>query len=91
LDWNPAGEYDGRLRMEIRPDGIVGGSFINTEGQTSLITGGIQGTKIWLDLGFASAVGHRTYNGTLVDGKLEATAPGRGFHNWTLEGTHAKY
>jgi hypothetical protein len=90
VDLMSAGEYDGRLRLRIAPDGIVGGTFMNTEGRTSFITGGLDGTKIWLDLGNSSAIGHRTYNGTLIDGKLEATAPGRGLHTWTLEGTPAK-
>lgn len=90
VDSMSAGEFDGRLRMNISPDGIVGGTFMNTEGRTALVTGGLDGTKIWLDLGASSAVGHRTYNGTLVDGKLEATAPGRSLHTWTLEGTPAK-
>jgi hypothetical protein len=67
VDLTSAGEYDGRLRMQIMPDGIVDGTFMNTEGQTSFITGGITGTKIWLELGNSSAIGRRTYNGTFVD------------------------
>jgi hypothetical protein len=91
IDQLSAGEFDGRLQLRVSPDGIVGGTFRNSEGQTSLITGGLDGTKIWLSLGNSSAIGHRTYNGTLIDGKLEATAPGHRFHDWTLEGTPFKH
>jgi hypothetical protein len=87
FDLMSAGEYDGRLRLRISPDGIVGGKFMNSEGRTSMVTGGLNGTKIWLELGNSSAIGHRTYNGTFVDGKIEATAPGRRLHDWTLEAT----
>jgi len=81
-----AGEYDGRLRIRITPDGIVGGTFMTTEGTLSSVIGGLTGTKIWLQLGESTPL-ERTFQGTLVDGKLTATAMGRGLHSWTLEGT----
>jgi hypothetical protein len=81
-----AGEYDGRLRIRITSDGIVGGTFMTTEGALSNVTGGLNGTKIWLQLGDHTPL-ERTFQGTLVDGKLTATAMGRGLHSWTLEGT----
>jgi hypothetical protein len=80
-----AGEYDGRLRIRITPDGILNGSFMDTEGHISDVTGGLDGTKVWIDLGHASP-GQHYFNGTLIDGKLEAGAT-RGMHTWKLEGT----
>jgi hypothetical protein len=84
-----AGEYDGRLRINIAPDGIVNGSFMNTEGGISSVVGGLDGTKIWLDLGHASPTPKHWFNGTFVDGKLEMSAT-EGRHAWTFEGTPAK-
>jgi hypothetical protein len=81
-----AGEYDGRLRIRISSDGIVNGTFLTTEGALSNVTGGLNGTKIWLQLGDRTPI-ERTFQGTFVDGKLSATAQGRGLHSWTLEGT----
>jgi hypothetical protein len=84
------GEYDGRLRIRITSDGIVGGTFLTTEGQLSNVTGGLNGTKIWLPLGDRTPIG-RTFQGTFVDGKLSATAQGRGLHSWTLEGNPTRH
>ncbi len=86
-----AGEYDGRLRLSISDDGIVSGTFMNTEGQIVQVTGGMTGTKIWLLIGNGSRIQNHYFNGTLVDGKLTATAPGNGLHTWTLEGKPAKH
>jgi hypothetical protein len=50
-----AGEYDGRMRLRISPDGIVSGTFMNTQGEVvSSVTGGLDGTKIWLQIGNGS-------------------------------------
>jgi hypothetical protein len=81
-----AGEYDGRLRMNITPDGIVNGTFLTDDGELSNVTGGLHGKKIWLQIGDHTAI-ERTFTGTFVDSKLTATAMGRGLHSWTLEGT----
>jgi hypothetical protein len=81
-----AGEYDGRLRIRITANGIVGGTFMTTEGTLSSVSGGLNGTKIWLQLGERTPI-ERTFQGTFVDGKLTATAMGHGLHSWTLEGT----
>ena len=81
-----AGEYDGRLRMRIGSDGIVSGTFTNTEGQFSSIIGGVTGTKIWIDIGNASPTSEHLFNGTFTGDKLLATAP-HGLHVWTLEGS----
>ena len=85
-----AGEYDGRLRIRISADGIVGGTFMDTQGGLSQVIGGLDGTKIWIDLGHASPTNQHLFNGTLIDGKLVAGAA-HGIHTWTLEGTPAKH
>jgi hypothetical protein len=85
-----AGEYDGRLRLAVYADGIVSGSFMTTEGRISEVTGGMKGDKIWFTIGDGSLRNHY-FNGTLVDGKLLAYAPGNGLHTWTLEGKPAKH
>ena len=53
-DTDAAGEYDGRLRIKVSSDGIVAGTYMDTEGYISTVAGGVDGTKIWLDLRAAS-------------------------------------
>jgi hypothetical protein len=87
-----AGEYDGRMRLRISSDGIVSGTFMNTEGQVTDVTGGMTGTKIWIQIGNSSRIGQRNYfNGTFIDGKLTGQAPTTGRHIWSIEGTPAKH
>ena len=86
-DSSSAGEYDGRLRLNIAPDGIVTGNFMTTEGQVAGVSGGLSGTKIWLQIG--NGVRGRIYSGTFVDGKLETTGSGHGLHVWNFEGKPA--
>jgi hypothetical protein len=80
-----AGEYDGRLRLRIGAGGTVSGWFMNTEGAITTVTGGIDGTTIWIDLAAGSPSLLRFFRGTLVEGKLQATAP-HGIDTWILEG-----
>ena len=47
--------------------------------------------RSWIQIGHGSRSGHNYFDGTLVDGKLEAKARGTGFHLWTLEGKPAKH
>ena len=82
------GEYDGRLRLRVSPEGIVAGSFVTTEGRISQVSGGIEGSNIWIDLHAGSPGTAGVFSGTLVDGKLLATRT-RGMHTWQLEGTAA--
>jgi hypothetical protein len=82
-----AGEYDGRLRLSIASDGIVTGNFTTSEGQVAGVSGGLSGTKIWLQIG--NGVRGRIFTGTFVDGKLEATRSGNGLHVWNFEGKPA--
>jgi hypothetical protein len=81
-----AGQYEGRLRLRITPDGVVAGSFMNTEGSITTVIGGLTGTKIWIDLAAGSPGLQRLFRGTLTGGKLRATAP-HGIDTWILEGT----
>jgi hypothetical protein len=90
-DPTTAGEYDGVLRLSISTDGIVSGSFMNTEGLISQVTGGMKGQKIWFLIGNGSRIQNHYFNGTLIDSKLLATAPGNGLHTWTLEGKPANH
>jgi hypothetical protein len=81
-----AGEYDGRMRIRITPDGIVQGTFMNTQGQASSVTGGLDGTKIWLEIGNSSRIGRNYYSGTFMDGVIKAAAPTTTIrHLWMLE------
>jgi hypothetical protein len=86
-----AGEYDGRLRLAVYPDGIVSGTYMNTEGQISEVTGGATGEKIWFTIGNGPRIQNHYFTGTLIDGKLLARAPGNGLRTWTLEGKPAKH
>jgi hypothetical protein len=90
-DADSAGEFDGRMHLNISSDGIVYGTYMNTEGQTAVISGGVEGTKIWIQIGHGGLIGHNYFDGSLVNGVLEAKARGTGFHLWTLEGKPAKH
>ena len=82
-----AGEYQGRMRITVQPNGIITGWFTNTQGSISNVIGGLTGNKIWIQLGNAGIVGHDYYQGTFIDGKIEAIAPitTRTLNRWTLE------
>lgn len=84
-----AGEYHSRMRMTVEPNGILSGWLVNTEGTISSVTGGVDGTKIWIQLGNAGIVGGHYYQGTFIDGKIEATAPTTSgtLNTWSLEAT----
>jgi hypothetical protein len=60
---------------------------MTTEGQLASVSGGLTGTKIWLQIG-NGARGH-IFTGTFVDGKLETTGSGAGLHVWNFEGKPA--
>ena len=84
-----AGEYQGRLHMTVQPNGIITGWFTNTQGSISTVTGGVDGSKIWIQIGNAGMVGGHYYQGTFVNGKIEATAPNTShtLNTWSLEAT----
>ncbi len=84
------GQYNGLLRLFIQPNGVVSGTMMTTQGDLSQVVGGLNGTKIWLQIGNQSPGLQKTYEGTFVAGKLLATAQGAGLHTWTLEGEPAK-
>jgi hypothetical protein len=87
-DTDAGGEYDGRLRITVSSTGIISGSYIDTEGDISTVAGGLDGTKIWLDMHAASAGTSGIFNGTFSNGKLRATHA-HGLHTLTLEGSSA--
>lgn len=66
-----AGEYQGRLSLTVYPSGIVQGLYRPDDGGFRTVTGGIDGTKIWLDIGLTRPL-HLT--GTFSDGKLDMIA-----------------
>jgi hypothetical protein len=86
-DSSTAGEFDGRLRLSVAPDGIVSGNFMNTQGEVAGVSGGLSGTKIWLQIG--NGVRGQIFTGTFADGKLETTRSGNGLHVWNFEGKPA--
>jgi hypothetical protein len=67
-----AGEYDGLLRLRVSPDGIVQGSYQPSDGGIVSVTGGLDGKRIWLDLGDGIRALHVT--GTFENGVLKTTA-----------------
>jgi len=83
------GEYDGRLRLRITPDGIVSGTFMTTEGRITTVTGSLTGMQIRLDLDADSPGLRRYFSGTFVDGKRDASAR-HGLGRWVLEGRPAR-
>jgi hypothetical protein len=89
--WQPefGGQYEGRLRLRVSSDGIVNGYFMDSSGRTTDVTGGLTGTKIWLQLNNRT-VRQQTFVGTFVDGIIEAKAPGNLLNPWKLEAKPSK-
>jgi hypothetical protein len=89
--WQPefGGQYEGRLRLRVSSDGIVNGYYMDSEGRTTDVTGGLTGTKIWLQLSNRT-LRQQTFVGTLIDGKIEAQAPGNLVNPWKLEAKPSK-
>lgn len=71
VDRYHAGVFEGRLVLTVYPDGIVQGNYRPADGGVRSVTGGIDGTSIWLDLGTQQPL-HLT--GTLQNGVLKTTA-----------------
>jgi hypothetical protein len=62
-----SGEYAGTLNLDIGKDGALNGYYrFADSGTFQAVTGGLDGDRIWLDLGSAGL--HVT--GTLTDGKI---------------------
>jgi len=77
------GEYDGTMRLTLNPDGIINGFYIPDSGGPRLVTGGIDGDHIWLDIGFMGGLhitgqfkdGHRIVGYTFIrDGDFSFVA-----------------
>ena len=80
-----AGEYDGTMRLTVYPSGIVSGTFRNDEGGIREVTGGVDGSSIWLDIGGAFHALH--LDGTLKDGVIKAVANIPGPDTYTFVAT----
>lgn len=65
------GAYVGTLALTIYPDGIVNGTYRPDDGSIHPVTGGVDGTSIWLDVGSLRNL-HLT--GTLRSGVLRMAA-----------------
>ncbi len=62
------GRYDGTLVLTISPDGIVNGTYRPWgEGNFRTVTGGTDGSRIWLDIGY---LGRLHIEGTYANGKI---------------------
>lgn len=66
-----AGEYGGTMRVTIYPNGIVSGWFQPSDGGVRSVTGGVDGDKIWFDIGGVHSV---HMEGTLRNGVIDALA-----------------
>jgi hypothetical protein len=63
-----AGEYAGHMTLRFYSSGIVNGTYRDeSAGSIHTVTGGLNGTKIWLSLGNR---GQRNVNGTIEKGGL---------------------
>lgn len=67
-----AGEVTGRMRLTFTADGIVSGTYQEEYGaRISTVTGGVDGTKIWLSFGIQ---GRHQFNGVInKDGSITGT------------------
>jgi hypothetical protein len=66
-----AGEYDGVMHLTISPDGTVSGWYRSVDvGTIRTVVGGLDGTKLWLDLGGRSLF---DIQGTYENGKIVAS------------------
>jgi len=64
-----AGGFAGSLSMTVRPDGTVTGWYTPIDGNPRNVVGGVDGTRIWLDIG---GIRNLHLVGTLRDGVLHA-------------------
>lgn len=78
------GEYDGTMRVTVYPDGIVSGTFQDSDGGVRNVTGGLNGTSIWLDIGANHSL--HLY-GTFKNGTISATANLPGPDSYTFIAT----
>jgi hypothetical protein len=70
-----AGEYDGRLRLSVTPNGIISGSYQDgSGGLPSSVVGGVTAGKLWIDIAGTHFVG--TMNGATIDAWSSGVAAG---------------
>ena len=84
-DW--AGSFDvGRLDLVISSEGVVSGHFRPLDGNVQIVTGGLEGNRIWLDLG---ASPHRRIVGTYENGRIAGSVLGTGLEAILFSATPA--
>ena len=62
-----AGAYEGTLDLTIDSRGLVNGYYRPDGGTFIQVTGGVDGTSVWLDFGF---MGHVHVTGTFEQGQI---------------------
>jgi hypothetical protein len=68
--------YSGTLTLRISSDGIVNGTYRPDSGSPfpSAVTGGVDGSKIWLDI---PTLGGVHIEGTIKNGRIDGLGPSR--------------
>ena len=71
------GGFDGTLKLAISPDGIVNGLYTPDGGVPHQVTGGVEGDRIWLDIGLEARLhivgtlsSDRIVGSTVIDSKF---------------------
>ena len=81
-----AGEVDGILLLTVSPDGIVQGNYRPQDGNFRTVSGGLDGRKIWLDIG---SFGRFRVIGTFEHGILKGVVQKPGPDTVTFDATPA--
>ena len=84
-DTRTPGAFLGRMTLNVYPSGIVNGYYFPDNGQVRNVTGGLDGDKIWLNIGGVDSL---RLNGTLKDGVLKTFAFIPGPDTWVFESSN---
>jgi hypothetical protein len=84
-DTRTPGAFLGRMTLNVYPSGIVNGFYFPDNGQVRDVTGGLNGDKVWLNIGGVDSL---RLNGTLKDGVLKTTAFIPGPDTWLFESSN---
>jgi hypothetical protein len=84
-DTRTPGAFLGRMTLNVYPSGIVNGYYFPDGGLVRNVTGGLDGDKIWLNIGGVDSL---RLNGTLKDGVLKTTAFIPGPDTWLFESSN---